>query len=214
MILKKYDLIYYWQNYLDNQDKIDINPNSYVMKFSLVNSLSGDYFCNWYSFEESQQLIGFLRFVVIPSIYISVAFGKEENTIFLDALDECETIELIEESNCNKKQEVLMKIKCEYEILDKLNDNFTIKKMKKYVELLNTKINFTSVILSNTEFFENVKAIGKDLVQEYEKDNMLDELENHMDLKKNQIIAFFNDIDKNPFMMKRLGTYLSNMIAF
>lgn len=107
-----------------------------------------------------------------------------------------------------------MKIKCEYEILDKLNDNFTIKKMKKYVELLNTKINFTSVILSNTEFFENVKAIGKDLVQEYEKDNMLDELENHMDLKKNQIIAFFNDIDKNPFMMKRLGTYLSNMIAF
>ena len=43
---------------------------------------------------------------------------------------------------------------------------------------------------------------------------MLDELESHMDLKKNQILALFDGIDKNPFMLKRLGTYLSNTLEF
>ena len=31
VILKKYDLIYYWKNYLMNQDNIDIKPDSYVL---------------------------------------------------------------------------------------------------------------------------------------------------------------------------------------
>lgn len=43
---------------------------------------------------------------------------------------------------------------------------------------------------------------------------MLDELESHMDLNKNQILALFDGIDKNPFMLKRLGTYLSNTLEF
>ena len=61
---------------------------------------------------------------------------------------------------------------------------------------------------------KRVKEIGRDLVKEYEEDNMLEELESHMDLNKNQIIALFDGIDKNPFMLKRLGTYLSNTLLF
>ena len=78
-----------------NQDNIDIKPDSYVLKFALINSYSRDFFCNWYSFKSPQELIGFIRFVVIPSTYITKAFGREENTIFLDALDDYETIDLI-----------------------------------------------------------------------------------------------------------------------
>ena len=71
-----------------------------------------------------------------------------------------------------------------------------------------------SVELSEEKFMENVNDIGKELVREFEDDNMLDELESHMDLKKNQILALFDGIDKNPFMLKRLGTYLSNTLEF
>ncbi len=64
------------------------------------------------------------------------------------------------------------------------------------------------------EFFEDVKEIGRDLVKEFESDDMLDELEKQMDLNKNQIIDLFDGIEKNPFMLKRIGTYLSNTLAF
>ena len=187
--MKKYDLIYYWQNYLMNQDNIDIKPDAYVLKFSLVNSYSRDFFCNWYSFKSPQELIGFIRFVVIPSTYITKAFGREENTIFLDALDD-------------------------YEMIKSLKNNFTLEKLKRFINITNSRGNVAFGIFSKLEFFKNVNEIGKELVKEFEDDNMLDELESHMDLNKNQILALFDGIDKNPFMLKRLGTYLSNTLEF
>lgn len=67
-------------------------------------------------------------------------------------------------------------------------------------------------IFSKLEFFKNVNEIGKELVKEFEDDNMLDKLENNMDLNKNQILDLFDGIDKNPFMLRRLGTYLTNTL--
>lgn len=214
VILKKYDLIYYWQNYLTNQDNIDIKPDSYVLKFSLVNYCSSDFFCNWYSFESPQELIGFIRFVVIPSTYITKAFGKEENTIFLDALDDYETIDLIEGSENFDKYNILREISYDYEMVKSLKSNFTLEKLKKFINITNSRENVVFGIFSRLEFFRNVNEIGKELIKEFENDNMLDELESHMDLNKNQILALFDGIDKNPFMLKRLGTYLNNTLEF
>ena len=212
--MKKYDLIYYWQNYLMNQDNIDIKPNACVLKFSLVNSYSKDFFCNWYSFKSPQELMGFIKFVVIPSTYITKAFGREEDTIFLDALDDYETIDLIEETDNNEKYDILREIRHDYEIINNLKNNFTLDKFKKFINITNSRGNKNFGIFSKLEFFKNVNDIGKELVREFEDDNMLDELENHMDLNKNQILALFDGIDKNPFMLKRLGTYLSNTLSF
>ena len=71
---------------LANQDDVSLKPNAYVIKFCIVNKYSYDYYCNWYSFAKVEKLISFLKCVVIPSTYITKAFGKDENTIFLDAL--------------------------------------------------------------------------------------------------------------------------------
>lgn len=212
--MKKYDLIYYWQNYLSNQYNIDIKPDSYVLKFSLVNSYSRDFFCNWYSFKSPQELIGFIKFVVIPSTYITKTFGREENTIFLDALDYYETIDLIEENYNSDKYNILREINYDYQMVKSLKSNFTLDKLKKFINITNTRANVVFGIFSKLEFFRNVNEIGKELVKEFEDDNMLDELESHMDLNKNQILALFDGIDKNPFMLKRLGTYLSNTLEF
>ena len=212
--MKKYDLIYYWQNYLTNQDNIDIKPDSYVLKFALINSYSRDFFCNWYSFKSPQELIGFIRFVVIPSTYITKAFGREENTIFLDALDDYETIDLIEENENSDKYNILKEINYDYEMVKSLKSNFTLEKLKKFINITNARTNATFEIFSKLEFFTNVNEIGKELVKEFEDDDMLDGLESHMDLNKKQILALFDGIDKNPFMLKRLGTYLSNTLEF
>ena len=112
------------------------------------------------------------------------------------------------------KFELIADIKKDYDFIEDLKKNFTIEKLKKFLNTTNKRRHGDIGIFSKVEFFENVKEIGRDLVKEYEEDNMLEELESHMDLNKNQIIALFDGIDKNPFMLKRLGTYLSNTLAF
>ena len=195
-----------------NKDSIDIKPNEYILKFSLINSYSRDFFCNWYSFKSQQEIIGFIKFVVIPSTYITKAFGKEEDTIFLDALEDYEAIEIIEESKNYNKLDILKEIKQDYKIINSLKDNFTLEKLKNFISLTNSKSNIMFGIFSKLEFFKNVNEIGKELVKEFEDDNMLDKLENNMDLNKNQILDLFDGIDKNPFMLRRLGTYLTNTL--
>ena len=212
--MSKYDLIYHWQNYLINQENLGFKPNSYVLKFSLINSYSRDYFCNWYSFKNSSELIGFFKYILIPSIYITKAFGKSENTIFLDALGFYETIDIIEECENINKKEILQEIKKVYKMLDNIKENFCIEKVKKFINKINKSDIKKCGIITRIEFFEHVKQIGRDLVKEFENDDMLSELEKQMDLNKNQIIDLFDDIDKNPFMLKRIGVYLSNTLAF
>ena len=214
VILKKYDLIYYWQNYLCKQDEMYIKPNAYVLKFSLINTYSKDVFCNWYSFKSYEALIGFIRYVVVPSSYITKVFGKEQETIFIDALNEEDTIELIEDSDIKNKLDVILEINQEYNLLKSLKNNFTVDKMKRYINLVNINNSIKNNIFSNLEFFENVNVIGRELVKEFEADNMLSDLESHMSLNKKQIIDMFDGIDKNPFMLKKLNTYLTNTLVF
>ena len=212
--MKKYDSIYYWQNYLCKQDEMYIKPNAYVLKFSLINTYSKDVFCNWYSFKSYEALIGFIRYVVVPSSYITKVFGKEQETIFIDALNEEDTIELIEDSDIKNKLDVILEINQEYNLLKILKNNFTVDKMKRYINLVNINNSIKNNIFSNLEFFENVNVIGRELVKEFEADNMLSDLESHMSLNKKQIIDMFDGIDKNPFMLKKLNTYLTNTLVF
>ena len=69
-------------------------------------------------------------------------------------------------------------------------------------------------IFLELEFYKNVNMIGKGLIDEYEKENMLDDLEENMSLNKNEILSMFENIDKNMFMLKRLNTYLNNTLTF
>ena len=59
-----------------------------------------------------------------------------------------------------------------------------------------------------------INMIGKGLIDEYEKENMLDDLEENMALNKNEILSMFENIDKNMFMLKKLNTYLNNTLTF
>ena len=191
--MKRYNLIYYWQNFLANQDDVSLKPNAYVIKFCIVNKYSYDYYCNWYSFAKVEKLISFLKCVVIPSTYITKAFGKDENTIFLDALDKYECMDFLSR-------------------VEKFN--LGIEGVKKYLELINKYNDKNSKIFLELEFYKNVNMIGKGLIDEYEKENMLDDLEENMALNKNEILSMFENIDKNMFMLKKLNTYLNNTLTF
>lgn len=213
--MKRYNLVYYWQNFLSNKENSYLRPNSYVIKFCIVNKFSYDFFCDWYSFSNVSRLISFLRYVVIPSTYITKAFGKEENTIFLDALDKDDCIDYIDYCESYAKNTIIKQIKNEYDFLNRVEKfDLGIKGIKKYIELINKYNSKSSKIFLELEFYENVNKIGKGLVDEYEKEHMLKSLEETMSLNKNEILSMFENIDKNIFMLKRLNTYLNNTLTF
>ena len=92
--------------------------------------------------------------------------------------------------------------------------NLGIEGVKKYLELINKYNDKNSKIFLELEFYKNVNMIGKGLIDEYEKENMLDDLEENMALNKNEILSMFENIDKNMFMLKKLNTYLNNTLTF
>ena len=59
--MKKYNLIYYWQNFLANQEDVSLKPNAYVIKFCIVNKYSYHYYCNWYSFANVEEINKFFK---------------------------------------------------------------------------------------------------------------------------------------------------------
>ena len=139
--MKRYNLVYYWQNFLSNKENRYLRPNSYVIKFCIVNKFSYDFFCDWYSFSNVSRLISFLRYVVIPSTYITKAFGEEENIIFLDALDKDECIDYIDYCESYAKNTIIKQMKNEYDFLNRVEKfDLGIKGIKKYIELINKMV--------------------------------------------------------------------------
>ena len=60
----------------------------------------------------------------------------------------------------------------------------------------------------------NIKRKAIEIVHQKENDLSIDNQLFDFYLNKNQIIDLFDGIEKNPFMLKRIGTYLSNTLAF
>ena len=111
--------------------------------------------------------------------------------------------------------ELLRKVNREYDFLSRIEKcNLGIEGVKKYLELVNKYNDRNAKIFLELEFYKNVNMIGKGLIDEYEKENMLDDLEENMSLNKNEILSMFENIDKNMFMLKRLNTYLNNTLTF
>ena len=59
-----------------------------------------------------------------------------------------------------------------YKILDNLKENFCIKKFKGFINKINERDIKKNGIFTRMEFFEDVKEIGRDLVKEFESDDM------------------------------------------
>ena len=121
----------------------------------------------------------------------------------------------MEKANVFDKAELLRKVNREYDFLSRIEKcNLGIEGVKKYLELVNKYNDRNAKIFLELEFYKNVNMIGKRLIDEYEKENMLDDLEENMSLNKNEILSMFENIDKNMFMLKRLNTYLNNTLTF
>ena len=58
-----YNLIYYWEHFLDKyiDREIEAKIDSYMLKFYIINQDSNETFYKWFSFSNTEELLGFIK---------------------------------------------------------------------------------------------------------------------------------------------------------
>ena len=122
-------------------------------------------------------------------------------------------IDILEENEFEGYEDAIEEYKVCFEVLEKLEqDNADIKEVKEILDYINYKVDIKTGLVVNLQLYDNIKSVGTTLIKEYEEQGMLDELERTMGLKKNQILELFNNIDKNEFMLKKIGVLLNSKL--
>ena len=208
------DLVYYWENFLDKyiDKEMEAKIDSHMLKFYIINQDSNETFYKWFSFSNKQELLGFIKFIALPSAYCSRSFGEKENSVLITAATYEDVLELLRNNIVGIDEDIINNFKKDYEEIKSIEDdkNFDLKMIRKFCDSFGDLLDYKSKVFSNIEVYEDIKMLGKELVSSFEKDGMLVELEKQMDLNKEEIEELFLNIDKNPFMLKKINTFLDN----
>lgn len=209
-----YNLIYYWENFLDKyiDKEIEAKIDSFMLKFYIINQDSNETFYKWFSFSNKEELLGFIKFIALPSAYCSRAFGEKENSVLITAAVYDDVLELLENNIVGVDNEVINNFKKDYEKIEAIEnkEEFDLEMIKKFCDGFGDFLDYKSKVFSNIEVYEDVKTLGTELINDFEKDGMLDELERQMNMSKEEIEEMFLNIDKNPFMLKKINTFLDS----
>lgn len=205
--------VYYWRNQLQKGEEFDLRPNSFVVHFSIVNQISNEIFSDWFSFLSENELLNFIKYVVLPSSYYSNLFGEKDSCVFIEAESYSHVMELLRNNTYKVDKELTSKFNHDYKIIENIIDEgFSMEKIKKFCDSYNSHLDYTNIVFSQIEVYENIKQVGFGLIEEYEKEGMLDELEEKMGMSKEQIIELFSTIEDNPFMMGKIKEFSSNIM--
>lgn len=61
------------------------------------------------------------------------------------------------------------------------------------------------------EVYKNIKEVGRQLIKNYEEQNMIEELEDTFNFSIDEIENMFNKIEENVFLLKRIMPILYNL---
>lgn len=207
------NLIPYWEAWLSDEIEIPISCDGFIINYSMINCKSKQGVGDWLCCNSKKKVFSFIKFVLLPSVIISKNIGVQENQVYLDVSSFEETIDILEENEFEGYEDAIEEYKVCFEVLEKLEqDNADIKEIKEILDYINYKVDIKTGLLVNLQLYDNIKSVGTTLISEYEEQGMLSELENSMGLKKNEILELFQNIDKNEFMLKKIGVLLNSKV--
>lgn len=205
-----YNSVYYWENFLENGKENDVKANSYILNFYIANQNTNESFYKWYSFNNENELLGFIKFIVLPSGYFSRIFGEVNNEIIVTASTYGETLEMLNNNNVRVDNTLSNNFEEDYSIIEEIEKEFRLDVVEKFCDSFNLHLYYKGIVFSNIEIYKSIKEFGNKLVSQYEEDGMIDELEKQMEMTKEQIIELFYNIENNTFMLNRINKFLSS----
>lgn len=199
------NLIAYWRNWLESDITIPITSDGYIFKFSLFNQCGNDGARDWVCCTSKKKLYSFIKYFILPSVQLSRTIGILEKETIFAVEDYDNTLMYLENSKADNYLEHIETYKRWFDEIDKLEkEDASFKQIRDYVEKISLEVDYLKGIYVELELFENINSVGKTLIDDYEKDEVLPILEFEMELSKEQILELFENIDSNQFMLGKI----------
>ncbi len=202
--------MYYWERALEKPPK-QPKKNDIIVHFVLVNQHSSTGVNKWICCGNMDKLLGLIQYVLLPSTQISRAlyYNDPNNEACFGAMGYMDTMNAFREIKTSKRI-IDEYTKC-FDEVDKFDKTTKIKDMKYILDDTNSKFDYREGILLNLEIYENIEQVGKELIDSYEKYDMIDVLEEGFNLSKKEIESMFENLSENAFMSKRIMSILGNL---
>lgn len=202
--------LHFWENYMDKNIKFDLTPDSYILHYIIVNPEANIIYEEWMPFHTENSLVEFFKYVALPSGYLSRYIGTMENRIVLEALEYNDVLQIIDETHSDDN--LATNFKTDYKSIDEIEKNITWDDIKGFCRSYNKHLDLKYGVYSEVQVFENIKKVGKELIEEYERDDMIEFLEEKFGASKEEISYMFSSVDNNPFLLKKLISYLDSRV--
>lgn len=206
--------VYYWEKYLQKDMNKKITPNGYILKFSIINYDAKKIFNGWFNFNIEEDLISFIKYVVLPSTYLSKTHGMKNDDIYLYPLNYEDMMNILNYGDVYVDEKTIKEFDNYYKRIDVMgkDDKATFKQIENFCFDLGRDNPIDNNVFITIKAFENIQSVGKVLVKDYENHHMLDILENGMGMSKDEILAMFENIKDNPFMIRKINQFLTNKV--
>lgn len=186
----------YWKNYLEEGKEMIVKKDSY-----LLNLLILDYnlkkFYKWYSFDSKEDVLGFIKFVILPTIYFTRIFGKDENEIIFVA-DTYENILHMLRNNLILRNQVLIdRFKYEYSLIEEAVKDMDLQKLHELRQSLITFVYDKSIIAPDIHVFKNIKEAIKKILDGYKAKEMIDSFGEELQMPKKELARYLSDVENN-----------------
>lgn len=204
-------LIAYWEAWLNDEIKIPMSIDGYIINYSMINTKSNEGIGDWICCNSIKKLISFIKFILLPSLSVTKVIGIQENKLFFDVSSYEETIEILEESEFPGYKEEIEEYNACFNELNRLEkSDASWNQIKDFLQYLNYSIDYKGGLLVNIQLFKNIKSVGKELINEYEEQDMIADLEAAFEMDKEGIEELFDNIEHNTFMLRKIGELLNN----
>jgi len=203
--------VYYWEKYLQKEKNKYIKPHGYILKFSILNYDAKKIFNGWFNFDIKYDLLSFIKYVVLPSTYLSRTHGSQNNEIYLYPLNYEDIINILDYGDVEIPDRVRDNFETYYKRVEDLSkQSVTFKDLDKLCNDLARDNPIENDVFITIKIFENIQSVGRVLVKDYERLQMLDILESGMGMNKEEILNLFDNINQNPFMIRKINQFLTN----
>jgi hypothetical protein len=218
--MEKYKHYYFWENILKNNEEVWKNsfrnmPLTQDSKFintvivDCNNSVMED---NWVYYPNVEALLGFIHHVFLPTAFALILFSEQGEFITPMATAK-ELLDLAKEMDEVKNRDLI-------EVMEKqdaeLKSIWTMDKKEIWMSLQNFTQRFNEIwgktmdVFFYYNIFNTPTEIGKYLINEYEKDQMLDYFEDESGLTKEEWLSTCNAVYDNDFLRMKFIDILNN----
>jgi hypothetical protein len=218
--MEKYKQYYFWESILKNNEEVWKNsfrnlPLNHYSKFintvivDCNNSIMED---NWAYYPNVDALLGFIHHVFLPTAFTLILFPEPGEFITPMATVK-ELLDSADEMSEDKNRDVILAMRehdAELDSIWDLDEEEMWRSLHHFSQRFNDIWGKSADLFFYFNIFNTPMEIGEYLLEEYEKDQMLDYFEDESGLTAEEWIDMCNGVYENDFLRLKFLDILNN----